>query len=125
MYALVGLLNPNGFVNAVLMWLGIIEGYQADRILSLYGHVADLFAFDDIAARHAGRLDQTLNEAWLTGANHLPSSQPSPCAILPGIIAGCLLVFIPAVGEFVIPALLGGPDQLMLGKVLWTEFSAS
>jgi putrescine transport system permease protein len=41
---------------------------------------------------------------------------------LPGVIAGSLLVFIPAVGEFVIPALLGGPDQLMMGKVLWTEF---
>ena len=41
---------------------------------------------------------------------------------IPGIIAGSLLVFIPAVGEFVIPALLGGPEQLMLGKVIWTEF---
>jgi putrescine transport system permease protein len=41
---------------------------------------------------------------------------------LPGVVAGCLLVFIPAVGEFVIPELLGGPDTLMIGKVLWTEF---
>ncbi|MCB1797428.1 MAG: ABC transporter permease subunit, partial [Gammaproteobacteria bacterium] len=41
---------------------------------------------------------------------------------LPGVVAGCLLVFIPAVGEFVIPDLLGGPDTLMIGKVLWTEF---
>ena len=41
---------------------------------------------------------------------------------LPGIIAGSLLVFVPAVGEFVIPDLLGGPDTLMIGKVLWTEF---
>ena len=41
---------------------------------------------------------------------------------MPGVIAGSLLVFIPAVGEFVIPALLGGPDQLMMGKGLWTEF---
>jgi putrescine transport system permease protein len=41
---------------------------------------------------------------------------------LPGIIAGSMLVFIPAVGEFVIPDLLGGPDTLMIGKVLWTEF---
>jgi ABC-type spermidine/putrescine transport system permease subunit II len=40
----------------------------------------------------------------------------------PGIIAGCMLVFIPAVGEFVIPALLGGPDSLMIGRVLWEEF---
>ena len=40
----------------------------------------------------------------------------------PGIIAGCLLVFIPAIGEFVIPALLGGADTLMIGRVLWDEF---
>jgi putrescine transport system permease protein len=39
-----------------------------------------------------------------------------------GIIAGSMLVFIPAVGEFVIPELLGGPDTLMIGKVLWEEF---
>jgi len=41
---------------------------------------------------------------------------------IPGIVAGSLLVFIPAVGEFVIPALLGGPDTLMIGRVLWDEF---
>ena len=44
---------------------------------------------------------------------------------LPGIVAGCLLVFIPAVGEFVIPDLLGGPQTLMIGKVLWDEFFAN
>ena len=41
---------------------------------------------------------------------------------MPGIIAGSMLVFIPAVGEFVIPTLLGGPDNLMIGRVLWDEF---
>ena len=41
---------------------------------------------------------------------------------LSGILAGSLLVFIPAVGEFVIPDLLGGPDSLMVGRMLWTEF---
>jgi putrescine transport system permease protein len=41
---------------------------------------------------------------------------------LPGIAAGSLLVFVPAIGEFVIPDLLGGPDTLMIGKVLWDEF---
>jgi putrescine transport system permease protein len=41
---------------------------------------------------------------------------------LPGILAGSLLVFIPAVGEFIIPTLLGGPDTLMIGTVLWNEF---
>jgi putrescine transport system permease protein len=44
---------------------------------------------------------------------------------LPGIVAGCLLVFIPAVGEFVIPDLLGGTQTLMIGKVLWDEFFAN
>ena len=43
----------------------------------------------------------------------------------PGLIAGCLLVFIPAIGEFVIPALLGGSDTLMIGRVLWDEFFVS
>ncbi len=41
---------------------------------------------------------------------------------MPGIIAGSMLVFIPAIGEFVIPSLLGGPDNLMIGRVLWDEF---
>ncbi|MDL2407508.1 ABC transporter permease subunit [Rhizobium calliandrae] len=41
---------------------------------------------------------------------------------IPGVIAGCMLVFIPAVGEFVIPDLLGGSETLMIGKVLWNEF---
>jgi len=39
-----------------------------------------------------------------------------------GIIAGCMLVMIPAVGEFVIPEMLGGPDTLMIGRVMWNEF---
>jgi putrescine transport system permease protein len=44
---------------------------------------------------------------------------------LPGVIAGSMLVFIPAIGEFVIPSLLGGPDSLMIGRVLWDEFFAN
>ena len=44
---------------------------------------------------------------------------------LPGVIAGCMLVFIPAVGEFVIPDLLGGSQTLMIGKTLWNEFFAN
>src|SRR4029434_2225264 len=41
---------------------------------------------------------------------------------LPGVIAGALLCFIPIVGEFVIPDLLGGSETVMIGKTLWTEF---
>ena len=41
---------------------------------------------------------------------------------MPGVVAGFMLVFVPAIGEFVIPELLGGPDTLMIGRVLWNEF---
>ena len=70
------------------------------------------------------RLDHSLHEAAADlGASAVTIFRTITLPLsLPGIIAGCLLVFIPAVGEFVIPALLGGPDQVMLGKVLWTEF---
>ena len=44
---------------------------------------------------------------------------------MPGVIAGFMLVFVPAIGEFVIPELLGGPDTLMIGRVLWNEFFAN
>ena len=55
--------------------------------------------------------EQLLDAAWVT----LPLSRS-------GIIAGCMLVMIPAVGEFVIPELLGGPDTLMIGRLLWAQF---
>ena len=57
----------------------------------------------------------SVGAALLLAAMALPLS-------MPGIIAGSMLVFIPAVGEFVIPTLLGGPDNLMIGRVLWDEF---
>lgn len=127
-YALIGLLNTNGFVNSMLMWLGVIDSplrmmqtdlsvylgmvltYLPLMILPLY---ASLSRLDDSLVEAASDLGAKPMQIFVTII--LPLS-------LPGVIAGCLLVFIPAVGEFVIPALLGGPDQIMLGKVLWTEF---
>ena len=127
-YALIGLLNPNGFINAMLLWLGIIDTpmrmmqtdfsiymgmvltYLPLMILPLY---AVMVRLDDDVIEAATDLGASSVGVWWTVI--LPLT-------LPGVIAGSLLVFIPAVGEFVIPALLGGPDQLMMGKVLWTEF---
>ena len=92
------------------MYLGIVYSYLPFMILPLYARLE--------------RLDQDLVEAALDlGARRrdvfvditLPLS-------LPGIIGGCLLVFIPAIGEFIIPALLGGADTLMIGRALWDEF---
>ena len=128
MYALIGLLNPNGVINDFLIWAGItvtpIQMMQTD--FSIYSGMVLTYLPLMILPLYASlvRLDNSVLEAAADlGAKNwdifrtiiLPLS-------IPGVIAGCLLVFIPAVGEFVIPALLGGPEQLMLGKVIWTEF---
>ena len=128
MYALIGLLNPSGFINDILIWAGItvtpfqlmqtdfsiysgmVLTYLPLMILPLY---ASLVRLDGAIIEAAEDLGATKWDIFVTII--LPLS-------IPGVIAGCLLVFIPAVGEFVIPALLGGPEQLMLGKVIWTEF---
>jgi putrescine transport system permease protein len=90
--------------------LGLVYSYLPFMILPLYGSLS--------------RLDQSLVEAAADlGARprRILFSVIVPL-VLPGIAAGALLVFIPAVGEFVIPDLLGGPDTLMIGKLLWQEF---
>ncbi|MCH1475825.1 MAG: ABC transporter permease subunit [Alphaproteobacteria bacterium] len=127
-YALIGLLNTNGFINSMLLQLGLIEApirmmqtdfsiymgmlltYLPLMILPLY---AVMIRLDDDLLDAAADLGASRVEVFRTIV--LPLT-------VPGIIAGSLLVFIPAVGEFVIPALLGGPEQVMIGKVLWTEF---
>ena len=127
-YALIGLLNPNGFINSMLLFLGVIDSplrmmqtdfsiymgmlltYLPLMILPLY---AVMIRLEDDILDAASDLGATRWDMFRTVV--LPLT-------LPGIIAGSLLVFIPAVGEFVIPALLGGPEQVMIGKVLWTEF---
>ncbi|MEM7685882.1 MAG: ABC transporter permease subunit [Pseudomonadota bacterium] len=127
-YAWIGLLKGNGTLNALLQTLGIIDQplvilqtdfavyigivytYLPFMILPLYANLSKL---DLSLLEAASDLGAKPWVSFLTVT--LPLS-------LPGIIAGCMLVFIPAIGEFVIPALLGGPDTLMIGKVLWTEF---
>ena len=128
LYALIGLLNPNGFINSTLIYIGLIDQpigmMQTD--ISIYMGMVLTYLPLMILPLYATmvRLDGDLIEAAadLGGSRfHIFATVILPLTI-PGIIAGSLLVFIPAVGEFVVPALLGGPDQLMIGKVLWTEF---
>jgi putrescine transport system permease protein len=127
-YALIGLLNPNGFINAAGLWLGLIDApiqmMQTD--FSIYMGMVLTYLPLMILPLYAVmvRLDADLLDAAADlGGSGLQIFRTIILPLtLPGIIAGSLLVFIPAVGEFVIPALLGGPDQLMMGKVLWTEF---
>ncbi|KXG83058.1 putrescine ABC transporter permease PotH [Pseudomonas sp. DrBHI1] len=127
-YAWMGILSNNGLLNSFLLWLGLIDqplqilntnlavyigvvySYLPFMILPLY---ANLVKHDQSLLEAASDLgSSTFNSFWKIT---VPLSKN-------GIIAGCMLVFIPVVGEFVIPELLGGPETLMIGKVLWQEF---
>jgi len=127
-YAWIGILKPEGLLNQLLMslhliseplvilntyyaiFIGIVYSYLPFMVLPLYSSLE--------------KMDYSLIEAAQdlgcppTGAFWKITFPLS----LPGVIAGCLLVFIPVVGEFVIPDLLGGSQTLMIGKTLWNEF---
>ncbi len=127
-YAWMGILSSNGILNGLLqglgliaaplqilntdtaVYIGVVYSYLPFMILPLYANLVKhdpslLEAASDLGARN-------LTSFWKIT---VPLSKN-------GIIAGCMLVFIPVVGEFVIPELLGGPETLMIGKVLWQEF---
>ena len=127
-YAWIGILANEGFLNQFLMWLGVIS--EPLQILNtnwaVYIGIVYTYLPFMILPIYASleRMDPSLLEA----AEDLGCSRTAafwhvtwPLA-RPGVIAGCFLVFIPTVGEFVIPSLLGGSDTLMIGKVLWEEF---
>ncbi len=127
-YAWIGILRPEGLLDMALAALGfsdeplrllntetavvigMVYSYLPFMVLPLY---ATLEKLDRSLQEAAADLGATPLRAFLTVT--LPLS-------LPGILAGSALVFIPAIGEFVIPDLLGGPDTTMIGKVLWNEF---
>mgnify|MGYP000524510643 CR=1 FL=1 len=127
-YAWMGFLKKNGIVNEFLLSIGIIDQpltmLQTDFAVYL-GIVYTYLPFMILPLYTAlEKMDMTLLEAAEDlGCRPVESFflVTLPMAV-PGIIAGCLLVFIPAVGEYVIPALLGGSDTLMIGRVLWDEF---
>lgn len=127
-YSWIGILANQGYLNQFLIWTGLIDEplmilntntavyvgivytYLPFMILPIY---ATLEKLDHDLLEAAEDLGCSRFQAfWLVTA---PLSKP-------GVIAGCFLVFIPVVGEFVIPSLLGGSKTLMIGKVLWDEF---
>jgi len=127
-YAWMGILSNEGLLNQFLIWTGLIDSpltilntntavyigivytYLPFMILPIYSALERLDGSLIEAAEDLGC--SRLQAFWLVT---IPLSRA-------GIIAGCFLVFIPTLGEFVIPSLLGGSDTLMIGKVLWEEF---
>jgi len=127
-YAWIGILKNNGVINNFLMWLGVIDEpivmLQTDFAVYI-GIVYSYLPFMVLPLYTAiEKLDGTLLEAAADlGCRPVKTFLRITVPLtMGGIIAGSMLVFIPAVGEFVIPALLGGPDSLMIGRVLWEEF---
>jgi len=128
-YAWVGILKPQGLLNAFLglfglgpldilytpaaVQIGLVYSYLPFMVLPLYAALE--------------RLDDTLLEAAADLGSPPWKSfwQVTWPLSIPGVIAGCLLCFIPMVGEFVIPDLLGGPGSLMIGRSIWMEFFAN
>ncbi|RCS25166.1 ABC transporter permease subunit [Phyllobacterium salinisoli] len=127
-YAWIGILKPEGLLNQFLMWahvidtpltilntntavfIGIVYSYLPFMVLPIYSALEKMDYSLVEAAQDLG--SPPLAAFWKIT---FPLS-------LPGVIAGSFLVFIPAMGEFVIPDLLGGSQTLMIGKTLWSEF---
>ena len=132
-YAWIGILSPEGLLNQLLFALGIVDRDAPLQILATdtavyIGIVYSYLPFMILPLYAAlEKMDETLLEAAADlGCPPLAAFWKITWPLsLPGVFAGCLLCFIPAVGEFVIPDLLGGSDTLMIGKVLWTEFSVN
>ena len=130
-YAWIGLMNTNGIINNVLISLGIIQDplIMLRTDFAVYVGIVYTYLPFMILPLYATlvKLDDTLLEASADlGARPLTSFFTITLPLsMPGIIAGFMLVFIPAIGEYVIPSLLGGPDTLMIGRTLWDEFSSN
>ncbi len=127
-YAWKMLLQGNGLINGVLLSLGVIDAPLNMLYTDGAVYVGIIYAYLPFMVlplyAALARLDYTTVEAAMDlGCRPWQAFYRITLPLsLPGIIAGTLLVFIPAMGEFVIPELLGGPDSIMIGRVLWNEF---
>ncbi|MGB3289024.1 MAG: ABC transporter permease subunit [Burkholderiaceae bacterium] len=127
-YAWVGILRNDGLLNNLLQWFGLIseplEIYRTDLAVYIGLIYAYLPFFVLPLYATLVKLDLRLLEAaYDLGARPWRAffSVTLPLS-MPGVIAGAMLVFIPSVGEYVIPEMLGGANTLMMGRVMWTEF---
>ena len=130
-YAWIGILKPEGLLNQFLMWVGVID----TPLLIMNTHTAIfigiVYSYLPFMVLPLYATLEKMDFSLIEAAQDLGCPPTSafwkitfPLS-LPGVVAGCLLVFIPAVGEFVIPDLLGGSQTLMIGKTLWNEFFAN
>ena len=127
-YAWIGILRSEGLLNQLLLWSGVISEPLAIMNTPTAVYIGIVYSYLPFMVLPIYSTLEKMDDSLLEAAIDLGCNRTSafwlvtmPLAI-PGIIAGCFLVFIPAMGEFVIPDLLGGSTTLMIGKTLYSEF---
>jgi putrescine transport system permease protein len=127
-YAWIGILRTEGLLNQFLQWLGLIDSPLQIMNTNYAVYIGIVYSYLPFMVLPIYAALERMDDSLLEAAIDLGCSRIQafwlitlPLA-LPGIAAGCFLVFIPAMGEFVIPDLLGGSRTLMMGKTLWLEF---
>lgn len=127
-YAWVGILSNEGLLNQFLLWLGIIDAPLTIMNTTTAVYIGIVYTYLPFMILPIYAALDRLDESLIEAAEDLGCSRLKAFWLVTiplsrnGIIAGCFLVFIPALGEFVIPSLLGGSGTLMIGKVLFEEF---
>jgi putrescine transport system permease protein len=127
-YAWIGILKPEGLLNQLLLAMGAIDQPLAILNTNWAVYIGIVYSYLPFMVLPLYAALEKLDESLLEAAADLGAPPLTafwkitvPLAV-PGIVAGLMLVFIPAVGEFVIPDLLGGAQTLMIGRTLWSEF---
>ncbi|MGL4397929.1 MAG: ABC transporter permease [Hyphomicrobium sp.] len=130
-YAWIGILKKEGLLNLFLMNMGIISEPLTIMNTNTAVYIGIVYSYLPFMILPLYASLEKIKPSLLEAAEDLGSPpwrafwQVTFPLSLPGVLAGCFLVFIPAVGEFVIPDLLGGSETLMIGKTLWNEFFAN
>ena len=127
-YSWIGILSSEGVLNQFLMGIGLIGEPLTILNTNTAVYIGIVYTYLPFMILPIYSALEKMDESLLEAAEDLGSSRFSAFWLVTiplsrnGIVAGCFLVFIPSIGEFVIPSLLGGSDTLMIGKVLWEEF---
>ncbi|MHA6347126.1 ABC transporter permease subunit [Roseivivax sp. CAU 1761] len=127
-YSWMGILANEGLLNQFLLWIGLIDAPLQILSTNTAVYIGIVYTYLPFMILPIYAALERLDDSLLEAAEDLGCSRLSAFWLVTfplsrgGVIAGCFLVFIPAIGEFVIPSLLGGSNTLMIGKVLWEEF---
>ncbi len=127
-YAWIGILSQEGFLNQFLLWTGVISDPLTILNTNTAVYIGIVYTYLPFMILPIYAALERLDGSLIEAAEDLGCSRFQAFWLVTfplsrnGVIAGCFLVFIPALGEFVIPSLLGGSGTLMIGKVLWEEF---